>query len=468
MLRTLNKFTQLLPFNERAIIGLGIIVVTFYCLFNIQFFPTGLTIGDTLVFVFAATFFGIFYSYWVLMSLCMMYYILYPFCKQIHGISSIKERALSGCLGVFLLLLQIIAAIAVSILLKDAYAWLHILIAGISSGLFLTLALFVIGRPSAETNQSTQRLQSAETQTVPSRTAKIMGLRPQNVVRLFLVLVGILLPALLGHALTNLFIEGSIAKMGLSRKHVSLVLDDQNYHALKSAAEAFALPILDCNLENDKAHIIHNVNLLWHGVGSRSLVAITVRRKSGNETFRFELKSEGIWVIEAGQSRTIEGCLPVEASIDFDSYFSTPSRLGDAETKSLSARVGASDLAIHKVSVTGHADAMPVNSRNDSNRDLSQRRAEYIARLLPSAAGSEYVSVIGAGIKHEYFSCFGQKSGESLRDCLAPDRSASVRLLLKNQPSPESRNYFLADTLFQATDYALYVATVAHYAVRLR
>lgn len=69
----------------KLIATIGILTLFAYCAFHAQFFPTGLSVGDTLLFLFVALGFGIFYGLWLLLGTTTVYLFMYPFSENLHG-----------------------------------------------------------------------------------------------------------------------------------------------------------------------------------------------------------------------------------------------------------------------------------------------------------------------------------------------------------------------------------------------
>ncbi|NWA29207.1 hypothetical protein HX866_30410 [Pseudomonas gingeri] len=421
MLRLFKRLTNVLPFNERYIIGIGILVITCYCVFNIQFFPSGLSVGDTLVFVFAATLFGTLYGYWILLGFGIIYCLMYPFTRDLYGNGGLADRGFQFFVGLVLLFIELLIYFTFAKHIQNLQDAIIPTISNLLSGFIFVLVGFI--KPSTQAPTTSQ-------ETIP------VARRRRNFYRLLMLLIAMGLPVVFGHALINIFVKISVEKMGLSHRQVSLVLDDDNYRAFKTAADAFALPLLDCNLDNSQAHIIHNVDLLWHGVGNRSLVEATVRRSSGEKKFRFELKSEGVWVIETPER--IESCLPMSVEITFDSYSSEPNPNGKYNANRLLARVEASNLLVNRVEVRGYSDTTPVRPPHDSNQALSQRRADVVARIFKLDSERQQIFTVGAGsLNHS--NCTSQLPPDVLRDCRAPDRMVVLTLMLGQQVDGENQ-----------------------------
>lgn len=63
----IDKFNGVASLLAKCLLGVGVLVVLIYCM-RIGFFPVGLTLSDSLVFIFLAIGFGVLYLFWILLG----------------------------------------------------------------------------------------------------------------------------------------------------------------------------------------------------------------------------------------------------------------------------------------------------------------------------------------------------------------------------------------------------------------
>jgi len=388
---------------------MGVGIVFAYCAFHINFFPTGLTIGDSIIFIFIALGFGVFYSFWLASGLFSVYLFSYPILNRKNV--SIGEAILMPLtslifLGVLIVIGKInnndVSSIAISV------------IAPIISGLLLLITL-VLWNPQIDILSE----------------AKIAE---RKVIRVGLSIFAITVVPLIAVKPISNIINTSIGILGIQQKHKSVFLNKDNYKIISDIANELNIPLYGCT-SNDKKNIVHNVNILWHGIGERTLIEL-LSLKNGKYTkvVRVELERKGTNVLQIlDKTLSFKTCLTLNTDRIFDTYESKPNKTGiDTINKFVlesQTQLNKAGLKIISVRIEGHSDRMDILSDKDSNNALSKRRAESVYTLLSplfEETNNKNIQVIGLGSTKSISSCPINLEAKMLSECLAVDRRVEI------------------------------------------
>jgi hypothetical protein len=85
-------------------------------------------------------------------------------------------------------------------------------------------------------------------------------------------------PPLLGK-----FIDGTFGFIGVQQKNVSLVLSEDNQKIVSDVAKELNLSVYGCTKDGNQTNIVHHFNVLWHGLGERSLVQLLTYNKESQK-----------------------------------------------------------------------------------------------------------------------------------------------------------------------------------------
>jgi len=390
-------------FAAKAIITLGVLVTWGYCAFSINFFPTGLNLADSLVFIFIALGFGLLYCTWLLFGFMSFYFGHSAFTEK--GTSRLLDGA--ACLS-FL-----------SIVFFIAY-WLGSLeatIAPLLSGFLLHFAV-VQWKPDApdiddKNKQSRARMRGA------------------------LIFTAIFIVPTIALPVFGKFIDGSFGLIGIQQKNVSLALNESNQKIVSDVAKEFNLSIYGCVKDGDKTNIVHHFNVLWHGLGERSLVQLLAYEKNNwVAKAKIELDRSGLNVLTpADKKNSFKTCLTVNTDTLFDIYEDKISDNGKLQlanfTQETKHKLEADNLQILSATITGHTDRTPVLKTGDSNMALSIRRADSVyteIKDLFADLSDAQVKRLGQGSLVPKSNCPRDLSLPEQKECLAVDRRVEIEL----------------------------------------
>jgi len=400
LLEALNKHGSLLA---KLIVALGVLITWSYCTFIIHFFPAGLSVADSLVFIFIALGFGLLYFYWLAIGT-----LVFSTGQAAWREPAILGKIIAGLGCIALLAVQAIIAFALNNAIVFAVA--------LYSGLLLHWAV-------------------SEWKTLPRISAAKH--RERRRFRIAIILIAILLPAALAPPMMEKIINGTFSVIGVQQKDVSLILNADNLRIVNDVAKELDLSVYGCSMGSAQTNMVHHFNVLWHGLGERSLVQLLA--KEGQEWVpkaKIELDQAGLKVVTpTNKENSFNTCVTLNTDTLFDNYSDTPNDEGKVELKNFAERTGArlkeAHLAILSARIIGYTDRVPIAKDNDSNTKLSIRRAKQVFTQLAPLFDHVHVDIVGRGSLEPKATCPWDLKGLDLRECLAIDRRVEIELKLQ-------------------------------------
>lgn len=422
----IENISSIIGLMAKFITGIGIAVLFSYCFFNIHFFPTGLSVGDSLIFIFSAMGFGIFYLFWLSLGSLGVYFLIYPFSRSLGK----DDNSNLGKCVTFI--------IGFAFIFSLGFLWFKTgepmsMLAPVASGIIILMVTsFWKTKPERHTE------------------TEIMS---QSKVRLVLFIFALLLPVLLATTATKLIVSSSIQNIGIRKYNVSLILSKENYSRIENVAKELNIPLFGCSSDSNKySLIVHNVNVLWHGIGENSLVELSLPTSQDKETVaRVELDSKGVKILEIENPlnknhNTIKSCFNLNTDTLFDTYSSNPNQIGAKRLSDLMKKIAGytkeANLNVDSVSITGYTDQAPVLKIGDSNIDLSNRRAEAVEISLANLftnLSKENININGNGAMSPKSNCGDHLSRAGLNECRAIDRRVEIEFMFSRK-QPDTRN----------------------------
>ncbi|MBT9265259.1 OmpA family protein [Pseudomonas sp. MG-9] len=410
LLTSVEKYGSL---TAKLIVALGVCITWGYCAFIINFFPTGLTVADSLVFIFIALGFGILYVYWLLFGFLGAYFFV-SFFQEPHIrarlFSAVMFLVFAGCL-VFL-----------ACIMKDASS----LLAPLFSGALLYLTI-IHWKPDVARATIKQRRERAR-------------------MRIMIFFTALFLPLTVAVPVIGIIIDSSFGLIGITQKNVSLAVSEDNQKIINDVAKEFDISVYGCSENGKKTNIVHHFNVLWHGLGERSLVELLTHDGNGwKPKARIELDRSGLKILKpTNKETTFNTCLTLNSDTLFGTYEDNISKYGKLQLKVFSDetknKLNADHLQILSAKIIGYTDRVPVSKNSDSNFDLSIRRANSVHTelkeygLLTDIPESEIKSS-GQGSLLSKSNCSRELNPAELKECLAVDRRVEIELKLQMKPT---------------------------------
>lgn len=382
-------------------ITLGVIVVFAYWALIINFYPTGITISESLLFVFAALMFGLFYGLWYLLAL-----------GAVHGLFHWRSDQIKFDSGLFILGIALASVLGIA-----AWAAHNVKILAPLLGAMILLIIPWYWKP------------------LPLYTPVAQVQKYQRL-KVLIVLIAIVLPMLFVPDLTANIISNSMQRLGFRQMDVSLSLDTANQNIIKSVVDELDLTLHSCGNSSHPEQVVHHVNVLWHGLGERTLIEMPFLTDSSGSAYQFELNRSGVNVVRRPDNKAgIPLCFTLGNDLLFESFASTLTPDGDAALTAFAEKVKTyleeSKRKVIAVTVTGHSDRNPVLASNDSNQKLSRRRAESVVEKLKTLGPELQLKIKAAGSHLPISTCARNLPKQELKECLAMDRRVQIVIQTK-------------------------------------
>lgn len=413
--------------------AIGLIVVIGYLVGVIHFFPKGLTVGDSLLFIVTALSFGFIYLFFVACGAAAV-------CLSVAGWRACKTRRWWDAF------LDTLGALVFGLFL--------IVISGFSNDFGNLLGLLGAG---VLISFMTQFWKGYDDLT-PEYQGKVSR-RERSQTRLVMLATAIALPGLFG-SIGTVALGSTMNTVGLSRRSATISIKGEEFLFLQSLAQRHNLPVFGCPSKGESDHLIHDVNVLWHGVGERSLLSFevgTLNATEKNSIFGYlknalmvEVPSESILI--SRMARPVDGMgVPSCAHYTLETAFANGVfDLNAAQRSEIERYLGGRGVGqspneqrkLTSIVVRGYADMSP-STRNNGNADLSGQRAKTAAafvreKLVPLALGAVTVTPIGMGVRNSLSKCEAEMSGLAARECRTVDRRVELELVYEFVPAKDS------------------------------
>jgi outer membrane protein OmpA-like peptidoglycan-associated protein len=383
--------------------GLGFVAIFAYLFFVAHFFPIGLSVGDSVLFVFA--FLAVGFQHLVLVGLglftCLAAWVL--IAKAIG-----KQTVLSGTRfeWIALVVSGAFSAISIALLYGASRSELGTL-ALIVSGVLLVIVL----------EQSVRAARSSGWATVNWPAAAVL-----SVVAFTVPWLGGLFAIEMRMALKNL---------GLAHDLVSVRLSETNARIVQAAADHFGVPVFACRTQDSSGAVIDNVIVLWHGIGERSQLVFAVQ--SGGWPLHIDVERQGLTVMR-GPRQAVSACLELEADLLFDSGSDRLSSAGALALHKAFESLRHAKARFAAAHVVGHTDPMQPLDKRESNAALSLRRADVVRAWLEQyrVGKAEFQGLVvtteGRAYREPRVKCGAELIAAAQVDCHAPNRRVEIKL----------------------------------------
>ncbi|MDO8040201.1 OmpA family protein [Janthinobacterium sp. SUN137] len=409
-------------------------IVTLTYLFDIQFFPSSLTPGEVVFFIFVALMFGFLYCIFLLFGAMSAVWLLqlcswlekrvsrrYAGCGQATlFVVPAGLRGVGYCLvSLFFFLLSLLYAFA------GARPSLFLLILIFFCAGFLTLFLGTAGTQAGITVAGAQ----------PKPQRRLAQLAAVFVAPLVLVLF-------FGPFMK--MVHMAFQLLGVRIPDVSIEVPETELGEIERVTEVVGRPILDCRRSAGGRLLVHHADVLWTGVGGVSLVTFSVRTKPEASIFSPEpvVLKVATLRLDAATMRIIKSRPVLNPCFDLsnDLLFKTGSEqllpTVQPRLQALASAILASGTP-HDIMVRGHSDARPfagsIAGKAVDNQRLSELRAEAIVNVLRTALDGKNLTMRseGAGAREPRVKCPVEASTTAYEteQCNALNRRVEVRVL---------------------------------------
>ncbi|QCP55136.1 OmpA family protein [Trinickia violacea] len=451
--------------------------VTFCYLFRIGFFPTGLTPGEVVFFVFVALAFGFLYVAFLLYGTLAWVWIVQtlgwafrqcrfrdhiPASKWPNLRSRVKDQKRSGepkrrCwiyapVRAFRKRATRFANSKNTNLRAFRGAWFFCA----SAIVFAVTLLTILSLPS--TAGARQAIQLAYTFLLAGFICLILvsapsdsfnataqsGMPPQSpmLLRWILVLtVPLVVVVALGWPMPLVYMV--FERLGIRILNVSIEVPESELGALVRVADVIGRPLVDCHRTTDARLIVHGADVLWTGIGTTSLVSFSVFAPLNGGLLGPDpqVLKQALLRFDTSSLRIIKTRPPLNPCFDLPNdmlfetgeYELTPAAKGQLQTVATAILAAGNP---ERIVVRGHSDSRKITGQATGNigdnQRLSELRANAVAEALKQLIKIPKLTVIseGAGSREPKAKCPTDSAGTryEIEQCNAPNRRVEVKV----------------------------------------
>jgi len=412
-MNTFKNFYSSLTHYVGGMISLGVLIIFAYCFFIINFYPSGLTLSDSLVFIFASIAFSLMYS----VGLFIGYFSMFTF------INSAVEKKIADMTSFVMALIFVLIPIALFYALDFSSTTIKAVLAFYVAGFILNIPYMV------ESKQPQSIVEEGELEDefgiFDSREKR------RDTASLVVILVGILTPILLSTFNAPFFLKKTFQMIGVRHENVSVILNSDNFKIITNISNSSLKPIVNC--ESPKSRLLTDVTLEWHGIGEKS--KLQVHNASPEQSFTVTLDSKGVDIVKGFNAVGHKECILITGTTYFDTYSDKPNQYGVQQLNKFIVELNEKiNLKITKIEISGFSDQQLINNRKDSNFNLSKRRADNVYKELETKITlqkSNDIRVLGNNLPQGKVKCSSSLKGTELKYCLSKERVAKIKVTLE-------------------------------------
>ncbi|MBB2984658.1 OmpA family protein [Paraburkholderia tropica] len=447
--------------------AIGAIVVFAY-LFEIRFFPAGLTAAEVIFFVFVAMGFGLIYLVLLGFGAVSAIWLVNLIVWFRNSLRFRRRRGKKGwrawCIPKKW---QIRWAHRVRFrstrLSRRGFHPLHSELRGVVyTAVSILLCLFLVSLTLTAGASSVQRLMggifvggfialmfsNGEARSGQNRPAK-KGYWTSAWFRLLLAVVLPLIILIMLRGAMDL-VHVVFQQLGIRMMNVSVEVPVTELESVERISDALNRPLLDCHRSSKGSRLlIHHVNVLWTGVGSTTYLSLEVDNPVRPGWFGPDPKplQEAMLRLDTSSVHVLEAMPPLNPCFDLpdDMLFGTAkyelTPEADTTLKALVSSIQA-DGRLDRIVVRGHSDSRRIGGQMErevgDNQRLSERRAEAVAaelRKLLNIPGLNITSE-GAGSREPKVNCpaGAATTPYEAQQCNAPNRRVEIRITYAANP----------------------------------
>lgn len=409
----INDLKALADGGYKFILLAGILPTVAYLIASIKFFPAGVTLGDGFFFLMVGFAFGLTYMLLLIMGV---------------GVALMLEPLFFGPAGIRKWIARIVVgagltAILVFLFFRDTAGGT---LSGIGvigfcgSGILVVILKRGLMEPPVAAPPGSPR---------PTPKPGAVSDEAKKWILVILWSTALLAPVLAAAPFLRRMNEDVVmTNVGLRSKNVTLKLSEENYNILTSAAGGQYLAALGCSTSSGAPErVVHGVNLLWHGIGERSLVEIPAGE---GRPLVVELKRDGVFFFR-NFSGVVTRCLEMSGDIFFKSGSPQLAEDDSGDLEEMMKVIHKHGASIEEIQVVGHADAFGYKGGAKSNNELALARATTIRDQIVERACFKNVKAGGHGAREPKTLCKDWPVKDTLSECLAVNRRVEVRMKFK-------------------------------------
>ncbi|WP_334004871.1 OmpA family protein [Burkholderia gladioli] len=416
----LDSVDKLLRLSAKLIPIFGVVILFGYCT-SINFYPSGLTVGDTIFFIFAIIAFGTIYGFIIgaaiycsanmyglisrILSRASRSAFYKALCDRSWG--KVTEKIVTVlCLIVPFLVGSLILWLICELINKSDSTWGILSVLGLLS---IGLCIWVIVGVRRDL------------------------FRKNPILATLIVLVLIFMPLIMVRGLGKAAINTAMQMAGVRIERALIDIPLSEYARVKATARRAAMKVPPCRkFASDRCML--RADVLFQGVGQQAQIRLPVggAKKDENDVLLeaeifVSLKQKDVQ-FSAINPFTYGADINSDTTFDFDS--AKLSDLGRSRLNEIAKDV--ESYRILSLEVTGHTDRL---GSDKHNLELSQLRAQSVADYLVSKFNNVSPNVVharGVGASDprlDQGNCPGKSASPALQRCLTEDRYVEVDIV---------------------------------------
>lgn len=233
--------------------------------------------------------------------------------------------------------------------------------------------------------------------------------------------------------------------LGIRSTNVSIEVPDTERDLFESASETLGRPLLDCRKAAAGKILIHGVDVPWGGIGEQTLISLIATKdvKPGEEKAEvtLSLPTKDVKIIRIKPITNF--CFSLPADMSFESGKFTLTSAAQEQLNGLASRIKSNGNPL-KIMVRGHSDPRPIVGKLaqtvGENQHLSELRAQAVADALQQKLATEklIVQTEGAGSMEPAASCSAtpKASKSELEQCHRKNRRIEIHIQLGKNERP--------------------------------
>ena len=227
--------------------------------------------------------------------------------------------------------------------------------------------------------------------------------------------------------------------LGIRSTNVSIEVPDTEREIFESASETLGRPLLGCRKAAAGKMLVHGVDVLWGGIGEQTLISLTATKsaKPGGEKAEvtLSLPTKDVKIIRTKPITNF--CFSLPADMSFESGQFTLTKAAQEQLDGLASTIQSNGNPV-KILVRGHSDPRPIVGKLakavGENQQLSELRAQAVADALQQKLATDklIVQTEGAGSMEPAASCSSTPttSKSELEQCHRKNRRIEIHIQL--------------------------------------
>lgn len=238
-------------------------------------------------------------------------------------------------------------------------------------------------------------------------------------------------------SVTSFVFNTTFESFGIRHNHISISLSEDDHKKVKALAKEQNLPLL-FSCEDENQTILNHTNVLWNGMGEHILLGIPSLKKN-QDVATIEVKKSDSKILRGIQSN--QGCTYHKLEKAFESGQAILDTEAKKELfKDMDNLLSQSKISLTYIEISAFSDLTPYKGKGMNNLQLSEKRAENVKNEIENKYCKEnknqnwckQISIKSMGNSKPTSSCL--KTGHDKKDvanCRADDRSVLIKLTWK-------------------------------------